>query len=62
MTPKPTTAEKEAERQAARERMRRELLEQNPSVNPSMARREVGLLTPAPSGVLRDYPNKPAAR
>jgi hypothetical protein len=51
MTPKPTAAEKEAERQAARERMRQELLEQNPSFNPSLARREVGLLVPAPRSV-----------
>jgi hypothetical protein len=49
MTPKATAAEKEAERQAARERMRQELLEENPSFNPNLARREVGLLAPAPS-------------
>ena len=58
MTPKPTAAEKEAERQAARERMRQELLEQNPSFNPSLARREVGLLTPAPTGFVSPPPDR----
>ena len=57
MTPKPTAAEKEAEREAARERMRRELLEQNPSFNPSLARREVGLLAPAPTGAAGPPPD-----
>jgi hypothetical protein len=37
--------------------MRRELLEQNPSFNPSLARREVGLLAPAPTGAAGPPPD-----